>query len=254
MIASSSSPSAGCRRKSHQQLAAGHLDDRIRPRRVSNRPSITFDCQPTSRSSAARRRSRFVPITAARASSARRRQALKMRRSRSAHLANRNSLPASRPCCVSTLLSARAVTASIDAMKNIVNVALNRPSRASSEVAEHPARLANDGDRGSAWISDNPNAAWTVDLEGFYELSSLRLILEAEGNFRFFVEFSTDSTSWITAIDRSATENAKMERNDVFPPGAVTRYVRIRFVHIPPGSRGLVRSRTQRHSVCPVKS
>ncbi len=127
--------------------------------------------------------------------------------------------------------------ASLEAMKNIVNVALNRPSRASSEIAEHPARLANDGDRASAWISDDPNASWTVDLEGFYELSSLRLILEAEGNFRFFVEFSTDSTSWITAIDRSATENARLERNDVFPPGAVTRYVRIRFVHIPPGAR-----------------
>jgi hypothetical protein len=119
------------------------------------------------------------------------------------------------------------------AMRNAVNVALNRPCRASSERELHPARLANDGDAVTAWFAAERLAEWTVDLEGFYQLASLRLTFATDENHRFVVELSSDRETWSTGIDRSQTVNTKAVRNDVFNPGAVARYVRIRFVSAP---------------------
>src|SRR5262249_12222129 len=120
------------------------------------------------------------------------------------------------------------------AMRNAVNVALNRPSRAGNEVENHPARFANDGDRNTAWVSRERLGWWMVDLEGAYQLASLRLTFAGEGNFRFVVDVSVDSHSWRTAVDRSATDDIRAQRNDVFPPGTIGRYMRVRFVHVPP--------------------
>jgi beta-galactosidase len=121
------------------------------------------------------------------------------------------------------------------AMRNAVNVALNRPCRASSEAEAHPARFANDGQPATSWQSVESLAWWIVDLEGFYQLASLRLTFEREANYRFVVEISNDAQSWKTSIDRTNTANVKSIRNDVFDPGSTARYVRIRFTHVPPG-------------------
>src|SRR5206468_4149119 len=109
------------------------------------------------------------------------------------------------------------------AMRNAVNVALNRPSRASSESPGHPARHANDGDRATAWRGDgdDPQAWWLVDLEGFYQLASLKLVFAGEGNFRFRIKVSNDAKVWMATINRTATDNIRAERNDVFPPGTI---------------------------------
>ena len=119
------------------------------------------------------------------------------------------------------------------AMRNAVNVALNRPCRASSEAEAHPARFANDGQPATAWRSVEALGWWLVDLEGFYQLASLRLAFEREANYRFIIEISNDAGSWTSAIDRSATVNSKSVRNDVFDPGSTARYVRVRFTHVP---------------------
>jgi hypothetical protein len=126
-------------------------------------------------------------------------------------------------------------------MRNAVNVALNRPCQASSESKDHAARLANDGQPATSWRGVEPLAWWEVDLEGFYQLASLRLAFERDANYRFVVETSNDANAWATAIDRSGTVNTKAVRNDVFDPGSIARYVRIRFVHIPPGEQASLR-------------
>jgi beta-galactosidase len=120
------------------------------------------------------------------------------------------------------------------AMHNAVNVALNRPCRASHEADGHPARYANDGDRTTAWkAADHSPAWWIVDLEGFYQLASLRLVFEGEGRMRFVGEVSVDGQKWTNVIDRTRSENVRAERNDVFPPGTVARYARFTFIDPP---------------------
>jgi hypothetical protein len=129
--------------------------------------------------------------------------------------------------------------ASIDAMKNAVNVARDRPSAASSEAEGHPARFANDADSQTWWeAGDASLPGWIrIDLEGFYQLSSCRLSLGAAGNYRYRVELSMDGAQWAVAIDRTRTERVDAARNDIFDPGSLARYVRITFTAIPAGAR-----------------
>jgi beta-galactosidase len=133
--------------------------------------------------------------------------------------------------------------ASIEAMKNAVNVARDRPSAASSEAEGHFARFANDADAQTWWEAREAGIpAWfRIDLEGFYQLSSCRLSFNAAGNYRYRVELSMDGAQWTLAIDRTRTERVDVVRNDIFDPGAVARYVRITFTAIPPGARASLR-------------
>jgi hypothetical protein len=118
------------------------------------------------------------------------------------------------------------------AMANVVNVALNRPCKASSEAERRPARFANDGSIETPWAAGGDNAGewWQVDLEGFYQLSGSRLTFPTEGNCRFTIEISQDGTSWMLAVDRRETISTTAVRNDIYPPGAVARYVRVSLV------------------------
>src|SRR5207253_1931333 len=116
-------------------------------------------------------------------------------------------------------------------MKNQVNVALNRPCRASSENVDHPARFANDGSTDSFWspLEADMNCWWMVDLEGFYQLSSSNLALADEADRRYLIEISSDGSIWTLASDKTHRQICASQRNDVYPPGAVARFVRISF-------------------------
>ncbi|HMO25173.1 MAG TPA: discoidin domain-containing protein, partial [Tepidisphaeraceae bacterium] len=120
---------------------------------------------------------------------------------------------------------------------SIVNVARDRPSRASSESPDHPARHGNDGHPDTHWQAgaSDGHAWWQVDLEGYYQVASSRITFPAEGNWRFVVSISEDGQTWEEAVDRRATVSTAIARNDVYPPGAVARYWRIAFIATPDG-------------------
>ncbi|MCS7034399.1 MAG: discoidin domain-containing protein, partial [Phycisphaerae bacterium] len=113
------------------------------------------------------------------------------------------------------------------AMANVVNVALNRPSRASTESPGHPARHGNDGDSTTFWESTDSEAWWMVDLEGYYQISGSRVTFPNAGNWRFFVEISEDGHRWTEAVNRRETPSVSAVRQDIYPPGATARYWRI---------------------------
>lgn len=129
--------------------------------------------------------------------------------------------------------------AALQALKNVVNVALNRPSRASSELPTHPARLANDGDATSFWSAADEKTGhwWLVDLEGFYQISGTKITFNQSGNFRYIVELSENGKDWTLAVDRTQTTRTDQVRNDIYPPGATVRYLRVTFASMPPGLR-----------------
>jgi hypothetical protein len=119
------------------------------------------------------------------------------------------------------------------AMRNAVNVALNRPSRASGEAAGHPARHANDGDGVTFWQCDESLGWWMVDLEGFYQLASLKMVFPApdaaQSQQRYFVATSMDAQHWTYPIKRLTTTEDRPSRTEIFPPATIARYVRIDF-------------------------
>jgi beta-galactosidase len=129
--------------------------------------------------------------------------------------------------------------AAIEAMKNVVNVARDRPIAASSEAPGHPARLANDADSKTYWQADvGDEQPWVrVDLEGYYQLSGCRMVFATAGTFRFQIEVSMNGVKWTMAIDRAQSIRTDAVRQDVFDPGTVARYVRLAFTGVPPGDR-----------------
>jgi beta-galactosidase len=125
--------------------------------------------------------------------------------------------------------------AAMRAANSISNVAKDRPSRASSELLDHPARYANDGDSNSFWSAqrNDREPCWLVDLEGFYQLSSSKITFATPGGFRYTVELSLDANTWQKIIDRRQTEVAGITRHDVYPPGATARYIRVTLLDVP---------------------
>src|SRR5262249_21163994 len=103
--------------------------------------------------------------------------------------------------------------------------------RASSEAAGHPARLANDADKESFWQpATNLERPWLViDLEGFYQLSSIRLLFDSPQNHRYLIETSENGAQWVKRIDRTTSTRTDAVRNDIFDPGTIARYVRATF-------------------------
>lgn len=129
--------------------------------------------------------------------------------------------------------------AALDAAKALVNVAKDRPSRASSEAGNHPARLANDGDSSTFWSAADARAGhwWQLDLEGFYQLSGGKLVFDSPGSHQYTIEISEDGNEWLMAADRSATGRTDPIRNEIYPPGAIARYVRVTLTAVPEGAR-----------------
>ncbi|MDT5323803.1 MAG: beta-galactosidase [Mycobacterium sp.] len=131
--------------------------------------------------------------------------------------------------------------AAIKSLQTHVNVAKDRPSRASSEAKGRPARLGNDGDAASAWVAaDDVGAWWQVDMEGFYQVSTSRVTFPEAANYRFRIEISEDGKAWTPAVDRSESVNTAPIREDIYPPGATARYVRLTFTSLPPGVRASI--------------
>jgi beta-galactosidase len=129
--------------------------------------------------------------------------------------------------------------AAIEAQKNVVNVARDRPTAASSETDSHPVRFINDARPRTYWEArDESLPAWIrIDLEGFYQLSSCRVVFPWEGNYRYKIDVSLDGADWTLAVDRTQTVRTDAVRQDVFDPGTVARYVRVTFTAVPPSAR-----------------
>jgi hypothetical protein len=144
--------------------------------------------------------------------------------------------------------------AAVKSLSNIVNVARDRPCRASSEAENHPARLANDGDPQSRWLanSDRPGEWWMVDLEGFYQVSGTKIVFDSDQNYRYIVELSQDGKTWELAVDRRESVRTDAIRNDIYPPGAVARYVRVTITSLPPKGRAAL-SEVEVHGVLSVR-
>lgn len=77
----------------------------------------------------------------------------------------------------------------------------------SEEALYHPARFANDGDRGSWWTAGTAEYPqwWQVDVEDEEEIGSVRIdwFKGKTRSYTYTVEVSQDGESWRTVADRS---------------------------------------------------
>jgi hypothetical protein len=90
------------------------------------------------------------------------------------------------------------------AAEQVANIALDRPTNASSMAAGHKSRLASDGDINTYWSAAADATGpqwWESDLEGVYDLSSVSLRFAGRGSYECEIQMSTDDRkTWKTAV------------------------------------------------------
>jgi Glycosyl hydrolases family 2, TIM barrel domain/Glycosyl hydrolases family 2, sugar binding domain/Glycosyl hydrolases family 2/F5/8 type C domain len=112
------------------------------------------------------------------------------------------------------------------------------PTRASSELPGHSARLANDGNPATFWQADAGDAkAWIrVDLERIVTVGQIKLTFPLPGNWRYKIEISADGdTNWKLLVDQTRASSGGADRTDLVQGKSVSgRFVRVIIIESPP--------------------
>jgi beta-galactosidase len=110
-----------------------------------------------------------------------------------------------------------------------VNLAKDRPTRASTELPKQAARLGNDENLTTSWASapDDPAPWWQMDLENVYEVTSTELRFPEPGNHRYRIEVSLDGNAWTPIVDQTTTSRTQQSRKDQAASPSIGRFLRI---------------------------
>jgi len=112
-----------------------------------------------------------------------------------------------------------------------VNIAYQKPTRASSEITGKPANKANDKDNSTQWeaIAGDPVKWWQVDLENLYTVSQVSILFHSGEMCSYKIELSKDNQNWESiAVQKEGRMNGKsqlLQTNNKI----VGRFLRIKF-------------------------
>ncbi len=86
----------------------------------------------------------------------------------------------------------------INKKENGLNLASMKPTRTSSELTGHAARLGNDNDITTFWAANHEKDEgwWQVDLEAIQSIDKVDLYFPTAGNYRYSVSVSEDANGW----------------------------------------------------------
>lgn len=118
-----------------------------------------------------------------------------------------------------------------------MQLALNRPTVASSTASGTLGGQANDGNGATIWQADSSdtNPWWLVQLESAYQINRIQITFPAPGNWRYKIDVSQDGSNYTTAVDQSQTTNTDQTRVATGNFGSGIGFVRIRFFGTPTG-------------------
>jgi hypothetical protein len=124
-------------------------------------------------------------------------------------------------------------------VQEVANIALDRPTNASSMAEGHQSKLAADGDNTTYWAAatDATGAQWwESDLEGVYDVSAVTLRFAGNGTYAYEIQTSTDDRmTWKTAVKDTA-EAAGRPVTVYLPDGTRTSGIRVVLDSVPAGA------------------
>ena len=125
------------------------------------------------------------------------------------------------------------------AAEQVANIALDRPTNASSMAAGHQSRLATDGDINTYWAAAAHATGpqwWESDLEGVYDVTSVSVRFAGTGSYAYEIQTSTDDRmTWKTVVKGTA-EAAGSPVTIAPPAGTRSSGLRIVLDSVPPGA------------------
>jgi beta-galactosidase len=114
--------------------------------------------------------------------------------------------------------------------QEVANIALDRPTNASSMAEGHQSKLATDGDNATYWAAASDATGpqwWQSDFEGVYDISALTIRFAGSGSYAYEIQSSTDDRgTWKTILKGSAEAAGRPVRIDL-PAGTRTSSLRI---------------------------
>lgn len=106
-----------------------------------------------------------------------------------------------------------------------VNLAFNKPARASGSEGENVPANANDGDMKTRWGSNFEDGAYLlIDLEGDYVIDRVKLFWEDSHATSYRIDVSLDGDDWQTVYEKTGGKGGNEE---IAFTGTAARYVRI---------------------------
>jgi len=115
----------------------------------------------------------------------------------------------------------------------IVNIAYQKPTRASSEMEGKTANHANDRDDLSLWQSATNDAFkwWQVDLENIYTISEVRILFPSNLIGSYNIELSKDNQKWESIAVSNAGKVNDRNRKHFTDSNVSGRFLRITFIN-----------------------
>ena len=113
----------------------------------------------------------------------------------------------------------------------LINLALNRPTEASSSKPGHSPRFVNDGNSATSWqaATDQPGQWCQIDLEGEYLISEVKVTFPDKDVPAHDILISADASHW----HRAASGHVPIH---YFKPAFYGRFVRVVIQHVPAGA------------------
>ena len=124
--------------------------------------------------------------------------------------------------------------------EQVANIALDRPTNASSMAAGHQSKLATDGDNATYWAAAADASGpqwWESDLEGVYDVSAVSVRFAGTGSYGYEIQGSTDDRmTWKTVAKGTAEAVAGKAVAIALPAGTRTSGIRIVLDAVPEGA------------------
>ncbi len=110
---------------------------------------------------------------------------------------------------------------------SVGDLALGRPSFASSHENGNPVQNGNDGNIATRWCASNGNVPqwWEVDLGSTATVTNTQIMWEHNAPYQYVIEMSSNRTIWTVVVDKTAKAIPARTNSDDF--SAAGRYVRV---------------------------
>jgi hypothetical protein len=125
------------------------------------------------------------------------------------------------------------------AAEQVANIALDRPTNASSMAAGHQSKLATDGDSATYWAAAAAATGpqwWESDLEGVYEVTSVSVRFAGTGSYGYEIQGSTDDRITWKTVAKGTAEAIGSPVTIALPAGTRTSGIRVVLDAVPEGA------------------
>ncbi|KFC57908.1 beta-galactosidase [Flavobacterium gilvum] len=114
-----------------------------------------------------------------------------------------------------------------------INIAIQKPTRASSEMEGRTANKANDGDEASYWkaVGNEQKKWWQIDLENLYVVNKVSIALPVLGSVAIRIEISKDGQLWEKIADSILKGDGTSKKQSIdIDSKSIGRFLRINFL------------------------